>query len=192
MNYFTSIDALDHALNTWFLLIRTPQGIAFFSIVAFFGSWAAVSCVTFLLYALFRRSKLRSFFLPFIAGFVFAESATYLLKHLIARPRPFGGVYIEHSFSFPSGHATTAMIAYGFLAYALASLSETGRGKSFAVLGAILAIALIGLCRLYLSAHYLSDVLAGYLVGACGLVFAIYLHRKNSVNKALNKEYRNK
>jgi undecaprenyl-diphosphatase len=75
--------------------------------------------------------------------------------------------------SFPSGHAMSAMVVYGTLAFLVARLAPTRflRWLTWAVAATV--ILLIGLSRVYLGVHYPSDVVAGFLVGgiwaiACG------------------------
>jgi undecaprenyl-diphosphatase len=80
---------------------------------------------------------------------------------------------VEHSFSFPSGHATIAVAFYGFLAF-LAMRGTKRWEKSVNICFAGIAVVLlIGFSRLYLGVHYLSDVWAGYLVGALWLIAGI-------------------
>src|SRR4051794_18557815 len=81
------------------------------------------------------------------------------LKHLYGRPRPpWKDVLVyEATESFPSGHSVASMVLLGFLAYlaVLACPRWTGR---FLVAGALLLILTIGFSRIYLGAHYFSDV----------------------------------
>ena len=91
------------------------------------------------------------------------------LKEIFALPRPSAadGVRVlatEESHGFPSGHAQGAVTLWGFLAF---------YRRSWAWRAACVAIvALIGFSRLYLGAHFLGDVLGGFVVG--GLMLAAY------------------
>lgn len=69
------------------------------------------------------------------------------------------------SYSFPSGHATTALVVYGTIAYLVARLEPTARQRRWTLGGALALILLIGWSRVYMGVHYLSDVVAGYLTG---------------------------
>jgi undecaprenyl-diphosphatase len=88
------------------------------------------------------------------------------LKVLFHRPRPtpVGGFIDAQQYSFPSGHAMVSAAFYFFIAY-LAWRLMKGRWRIVLVVGLVLLVLLIGLSRLYLQAHYLSDVIAGYLAG---------------------------
>ena len=86
-----------------------------------------------------------------------------LIKDLVALPRPF--VYADIAnlrapgeFSFPSGHAQQAAVFFGLLALHFK--------KRWFTIVAALTIFLIGFSRVYLGAHFPSDVLAGWTLGA--------------------------
>lgn len=95
-----------------------------------------------------------------------ADSASFGVKDLFARPRPFvthpeiHPLYVVHSSSFPAGHAATAFAGATLLAYFFR------RGLPWF---ALLAVA-IGFSRIYVGVHYPGDVLAGAAIGvAVGL-----------------------
>jgi undecaprenyl-diphosphatase len=87
-------------------------------------------------------------------------------------------VYDATGYSFPSGHSTGALANFGFLAY-LACLTASRRRTRLAIAGGVgLLILGIGFSRVYLGAHYPSDVVGGFLLGgawlcACVLVVEI-------------------
>ena len=89
-----------------------------------------------------------------------------LLKGYFDRPRPSNALLQTLGLSFPSGHAMLAVTFYGCLAWLLAR--HFGR-PGWATTLLIWAL-LIGLTRVYLHAHYATDVLAGFAGGAAWLV----------------------
>jgi undecaprenyl-diphosphatase len=89
-----------------------------------------------------------------------------LLKWYFGRPRPSNALLHTLGLSFPSGHAMLGMTFYGCLAWLLAR--HCGR-PGWAV-PLLLWVALIGFTRVYLHAHYATDVLAGFAGGAAWLV----------------------
>jgi undecaprenyl-diphosphatase len=94
-----------------------------------------------------------------------------LLGSLFARPRPFfePPLLIETSYSFPSDHAMESLVVYGMIAYfAVLALEAWGTRKAV-ILGAALLVLLIGLSRMCLGVHYLSDVVAGFAAGGVWL-----------------------
>ncbi len=92
-----------------------------------------------------------------------------LLKQVYGRTRPsplFDFYPLPHSYSFPSGHALFATCFFGGVAV-LASHRFRHPAAEVAVwIVAVLAIALIGISRIYLGVHYPSDVLGGLAAGA--------------------------
>lgn len=100
------------------------------------------------------------------------------IKEAIMRPRPpaFFQAFPVSDYSFPSGHATGAIVIYGLCAYLLALACPRVRRMIYAV--ASIIIIAIGFSRLWLGVHYLSDVLAGYALGALILCAAVWTLRR--------------
>jgi len=97
-----------------------------------------------------------------------AALAVEIIKSTVARERPevLDPILVERGFSFPSGHASLSMVAYGILAV-LVSRSYLSRPTQLAVFGVVVALVfLIGLSRVWLGVHYPSDVIAGWVAGA--------------------------
>lgn len=112
-----------------------------------------------------------------------------LLKIAFGRPRSMLGYFTETSGSFPSGHAALSVAFYGMLFYLLWRTRRLGLVTTTFLAG-LLAL-LIGLSRLYLVEHYLSDVLAGWLLGGlcliCGIAVAEWrLETAASVPRAIS------
>jgi undecaprenyl-diphosphatase len=99
-----------------------------------------------------------------VAGGVLLNNA---LKLWFARPRPevFERLTETASSSFPSGHAMSATVCYGTVAYLVMRLQK--RHWSRVLTGITAFILIVGICttRLYLGVHYPSDVIAGMIIG---------------------------
>ena len=89
-----------------------------------------------------------------------------LLKAYFNRPRPSNALLQTLGLSFPSGHAMMGVTFYGCLAWLLARHF----GRPGWVVPLLLWAGLIGVTRVYLHAHYATDVLAGFAGGAAWLV----------------------
>jgi len=96
------------------------------------------------------------------------------VKQLVERPRPPTGLALSHAtgFAFPSGHATDAAAVYGMLAVLLARPGRRGV-RVAALAGAFGLVAMVGLSRVYLGVHWLTDVLAGVGIGAAWIASLI-------------------
>ncbi|HEV7993063.1 MAG TPA: phosphatase PAP2 family protein [Gemmatimonadaceae bacterium] len=90
-----------------------------------------------------------------------------VLKLWFDRPRPTVFAWETHaaSSSFPSGHAMSATVVYGTVAYLLARLQKHRWSRALTLTTAVVLIALICATRLYLGVHYPSDVLGGIVIG---------------------------
>jgi membrane-associated phospholipid phosphatase len=97
------------------------------------------------------------------------------LKHFYVRERPSfpDSAIHETTLSFPSGHSVASVVGYGLLAYVLVLFLPRWwmRILTIVVLG-LLALS-IGFSRVYLGAHYLTDVMGGFAVGGCWLAACI-------------------
>ena len=110
------------------------------------------------------------------AGFVAGSAVgitvlVWVLKNVYERARPDHGspVALPHSYSFPSGHAATAVVLYGALGLLLAEQARSRiRAADWLAAAAVLALA-IGASRVLLDVHFVSDVVAGFAVGLAWL-----------------------
>jgi undecaprenyl-diphosphatase len=102
------------------------------------------------------------------------------IKRLVRRPRPASEiariVLPVVGLSFPSGHAMSTLMFYGFVAHVIA-LHHPGPGGRLAA-GTLAALVLaVGLSRVYLGAHWFSDVIGGWAGGSCFLLLESILYQ---------------
>ena len=120
--------------------------------------------IVVLLWLIFRRAwRVAAYWLGAAA---FAAALVLALKASLRLPRPVPLLYDgAYGFAFPSSHATMSLVIYGFLGVLLGrELSARGRWLVFGVV--VPLVGLIAFSRLYLGAHWLSDVLGGLAFGA--------------------------
>ncbi|MDA8214190.1 MAG: bifunctional DedA family/phosphatase PAP2 family protein [Nitrospiraceae bacterium] len=125
------------------------------------------------LYLLYKRHWWELFTL-FLAA-VMGEILLVILKLFFHRPRPSPQIVAAHWYSFPSGHAFSAMIVYGFLIYMTWRLIKNEALRFIIFSLSIPLIILIGISRIYLNVHWLTDVLGGYAAGFAWLLFSIIM-----------------
>ncbi len=131
------------------------------------------------------------------AIFILISSSSNLLnwmvKRLIRRPRPTEElvtvVRVINEPSFPSGHVMHYINWFGLLTYLLAANWRSGKLRNFLIALCISMISLIGPSRIYLGAHWPSDVMAGYIYGGLwfGGVITIYLRIKAWIHPPAGK-----
>jgi membrane-associated phospholipid phosphatase len=98
------------------------------------------------------------------------------MKLAFARPRPHVAFVHADTYSFPSGHAAVSTATFTTIAYLLCRRSTSPAARALIVLAAAAAIALVGFSRLYLGAHYLSDVLAGISFGFAWAMLSLLVY----------------
>ncbi len=166
----TSFDAVVHHLATPF---QTIQGIQIFQVVTFFGGTVGVVLGTIAVMWFFRHRPdiVARLLIAIIGGSVSVEYLKILFHRV--RPEAISGLVIPNTYSFPSGHATSAMILYGFLAVLLYVHARTWLQKVLALTVPLAVILLVGFSRIVLEYHYPSDVLGGLLFGSFWLMLAL-------------------
>jgi len=162
----TAFDLVDRIRTDWLVdIARVVTGL---------GSTPVILALTAItgtaLYAKRKYSELAVLLLATVAIYISVD----LLKSTIDRPRPTGGLTGFSNASFPSGHAAHSVF-YVWLAVTIAvRLRPDMVRKTALVLSGIAITALVGLSRVYLGVHYLSDVNTGWALGAfCFAFFAV-------------------
>ncbi|MBI4215690.1 MAG: phosphatase PAP2 family protein [Parcubacteria group bacterium] len=137
------------------------------------GEWEFLLALVIIISGYWFCVKKKRDAMVFILLFLGASILVWALKELFGRPRPsfLGG---DEGYSFPSGHAAMSLVVYGWLAVYWARRNASGWAKIAVITGAALLILLIGLSRVYLNMHYMSDVIGGYVVGGVILTIGIY------------------
>lgn len=169
------LTVVDKSVADWFHERRThglTTTMRLVSGLASFGWVTGIGIVTaFVLWWKHCRYRLLAFLLVLPGGMIL----DFLLKIVFHRHRPsFADSFlIFHGYSFPSGHTTAATLLYGMLAALAVITLATWRLRVGAVLGALVIILLVGFSRVYLGAHYLSDVLGAAAAGLAWLVLCL-------------------
>lgn len=156
-------DNFDYGILQIVRLIQNPLLNDIANIVTIFGSVAMVGLLTFFLcvYLLQLQKKKQAAFAAISVGGVLIIFS--LLKLIFERDRPFlYNLIYESTYSFPSGHAALSFA----LAFVVLILTWKSNYRLAFVTGATLFIFFIGLSRIYLTVHYPTDVIAGWILAA--------------------------
>lgn len=165
--------ALDDNIKAWFEVHGTPLPTRISRVVTFFGSavfLSSASVATAMVLAI-RRSFYRLLALALAAGG--GALLNLALKHMFHRQRPVleNPLVTLSSYGFPSGHTMGATLFYGVLALIVTYWMRRWSRRVLIGWLAAFVIALIGASRIYLGAHYFTDVIGAVAVGLAWLAF---------------------
>ena len=151
-------------------LIKNPVLDYLSYLLANFSSMLIIIIVLISFFLLNKRK--RGWTLPLGLGIVSSYVITYVLKFVIARPRPLGTsmgfLFNLLNYSFPSAHAAVAFAALPMLNKTYPKLKWLW----------ILTASFVAFSRIYIQVHYLSDIIAGALIGYFISIFIIKLKDK--------------
>jgi len=183
-----SIYAFDNNIYDTYIAPMTSE----FSNALFIGITAMADVYTFLLLTLIMILLLKNkkYITYVVINLGLAAILNLSLREIFTRSRPDNYLIETAGYSFPSGHVMLALAFYGFIIY---MLWKTPWKKSIKYIYSsflVLLIGAIGLSRIYLGAHYTSDVLAGFAIAlAYLLIFTAVINR---VDASLDEDEENK
>ena len=143
--------------------------------ITYLGNWQTIvglGVVALVILWLLRKKQEAGFLaIALISGEIIKE----LLKFLIHRERPDESLVLiqESGYSFPSGHAFMSVIFYGMICYFIYQACKNNWQKIILLIATIIPVFLVGYSRIYFGVHWVSDVLAGWLIGGAMLAFFI-------------------
>jgi undecaprenyl-diphosphatase len=170
-----AITVLDVRLAHWFHAHASAGVTRLMLLMAYWHGVAGTLAMALLAGAWLRRRHERYWLLALAAAVPGGLVLNVLLKFAFHRARPqFDDPLLTlATYSFPSGHTVGATLVYGLLASYAAAHARSWGARAAALLAAGLMVALVGLSRMYLGVHYLSDVLAAAAEGCAWLAVCI-------------------
>jgi membrane-associated phospholipid phosphatase len=164
---------VDQHVAVWFHQHASPTITHVAKTISFFGSveWLTAVSIGVALFFVSRRDWLNVSLIALVM--VGGSTLNVVLKHFFHRERPVleNPLVTLSSYGFPSGHTMGATLFYGLLALLGWKYVQNRAAGLACVVGACFWILLIGLTRIYLGAHYLTDVLGALAAGLFWLVF---------------------
>lgn len=168
---------LDTIVNTLVYEWRTPLLTQVMVLITTLGNeLLLILLVGIFLFSIVKKHKREAFRVMLVV--LLGVIINLILKEIIGRERPTASpLMLEPLYSFPSGHSMNAFVFYSMLVLYVRRVSRSWRltAISASVNGCI--IVLIGLSRVYLGVHYLTDVLAGFLAGFCWITIALVVEK---------------
>jgi len=175
------LEDLDRPVLDAVIQARTPFWDQVVSVYSYLGGPVVAIAATSL--AVVGLSLLWKTLTPFLLMLVAGAGSLAMsmsMKGFVARERPaqeLAVTPVEPSFSFPSGHALNATIIAGVLAYLLVSRTRSTRVALVAIPLALVHTLLMGLSRVYLGAHWLTDVVVAWPMSFAWLALVLTLHQ---------------
>ena len=161
------LGTIDESFTSTLTQFRSP-GLTIIAIdLTALGSATILALLTFsaVLFQLMRKNYFDFSFLMISA--LGSGGFTYLLKAYFERSRPDQSMRLVNAggFSYPSGHSLASSAIYLALAIVISRKLKTSKESGILFLLGMGLISIIGLSRIYLGVHYLSDVVAGIMIG---------------------------
>lgn len=172
--------AIDAPIRSSIRQMHSPLWTSLFLVVTKLGSTiylAIIGSVAGLAFIYLRWFRPLGLFIVAMAGQAILHNGA---KLLIARPRPSAMLSYPaaESFSFPSGHALSALCLYASAAWLITNRLENSALKAGIWTVTLILVFLIGLSRVYIGIHHPTDVLAGWIAAAIWTVAAISTDKK--------------
>jgi undecaprenyl-diphosphatase len=163
----TDTRAVDREVTLAMRELQSPSNDRIARIVTFFGSHLFILPATVVVTAGLWLKHHWASALLFCGSVVGGFGLNALLKIAFARERPdlWPALVTERTYSFPSGHATISTVFFGGLAAVVLHLSRRPLVRAAALVFSTAAILIIAASRVYLGAHWTTDVAGGVLVG---------------------------
>jgi membrane-associated phospholipid phosphatase len=169
------VSSMDHLVAGWFHLHLAQP---FIDLMLGFSALASPIWVATLTCGALLFSVLKRWWYASLAVILTIPAGTLLgegIKVLVHRERPFHeSPFLDLTgYSFPSGHTISATLLYGLLAVFAILLFKSLRWRVTAAISALLMVFLVGLSRIALGAHYLTDVLGAIVAGIVWLTICL-------------------
>ena len=166
---------VDAFISEWLRSHPAPRFAAGMQLASALASATTVTFVFALMCCILLWKRLwywLSGLVPAVAGGMLLN---VLLKNLFGRARPGWAdpLMALNDPGFPSGHTMMATIIYGFIAVFLVTRIASWQWRIFTAAMAVLLVFAVALSRMYLGAHYLSDVLAAMAAGTAWLAVCL-------------------
>lgn len=169
---------------------RTGFLTQFFKIFTHLGSFYALAVLALvgvlLIWFVMKNRRMSAFYAITFASVCIAN---FVVKQIVRRIRPEHLMIIEETgFSFPSGHA---MMTFGFFAILIHFVLKTLKNKPLKItLISMFSLLIVGIgfSRIYLGVHYLTDIIAGFLISFVIVAVCLIIYNTKWIKFLKDKE----
>jgi len=169
------LTVVDARFSAWLQNHSVHSLTGFLLLITRLHSLLGVTVMTLAVSAYLWIKRLRIWILALMLAVFGGMLLNLLLKHLFVRERPHfdNPLLALTTYSFPSGHTVMATVFYGTLCALIVSRNRRWLWRVLTIAAAAFLVLLVGFSRIYLGAHYLSDVLAAIAEGLAWLAFCL-------------------
>lgn len=180
------ITLVDAQLTAWLQFHAVPEVTTSMLLITHLHGLLATGCLAMLLGAFLVWKREYYWLLALVLAVPGGMLVNVLMKLAFQRARPSfpDPILTLTSYSFPSGHVAAATCFYGVVLAFIFAQVESWRLRVGAAILAALIVALIALSRVYLGAHYLSDVLAAFAEGIAWVAICLTAVRTLRLRRA--------
>jgi len=175
-----NINVFDNTVYHYITVFKSPKVTSLYKCITFFGStvFIVILCLLFLL--LFWKQKKGYAISVCLIGSTIINN---VIKLLVRRERPLDLMMVEeNTFSFPSGHTMASVSMYGLLIYLVWKSNYTKKVKITLTVLLSLLILSIAASRIYLGAHFASDIIAAIIMSSIWLIiFISFIEKKKFI-----------
>lgn len=164
-------------IQDYFVSSRTPDVTNFFNIITSFFDFSLLFLLLVVVVSIFiiKLKKVGSLYL-FLGSLLSSMTVVYFLKYFFNTERPTDSVVNTFGASFPSYHATISTVFFTTIYYIFKDQLQ-GHTKNIFGIFSFLMIFLVALSRVYLGAHWISDVFFGVILGLVITHVSIHFYR---------------
>ncbi|MDQ5912022.1 MAG: hypothetical protein QG568_235 [Patescibacteria group bacterium] len=173
------LNVINAYATDFFTSIHSPFLTKFFLVLTDIGNPVHIALYCLVLVMVMWLHKKYEHIIQFCVTIGVSAMVAYVTKILVQLPRPPGGVIQETGYSFASAHAMIAVVFCVLVIYAYKNHFQNIWGRRCFVFLLSLACVCVGLSRVYLGVHYMTDVLAGALIGLIIACISIVMHERH-------------
>ena len=172
--------AFDNFIHNSVIKLHSEVTTKVMKAFTFCGSTSFIVGVAIGIFIIYLIKKRKAYAFTTVGILIVSTILNNVIKLIIRRPRPIYMTVIENTFSYPSGHMMASTTLYGFLIYLLIKSHYPKKYKIYYGIILGLLILCVGISRIYLGAHYFSDIFGGALLSLALLViFSMINDKKN-------------
>jgi undecaprenyl-diphosphatase len=174
-----TFNQINSNINIWSASINSGSFTLTAQVISFVFDTTALVVLSVVLAVLLIVLHRRRFSLLLLVAMAGDALLVTFFKTVIMSPRPFNGIIVESGYSFPSGHTTSCVVFFGVLTYFVWKHWSSFKIKA-AMAGVYISLTVVvAFDRIYLNAHWFSDIIGAVLLGAFWLTLCIFLFKNH-------------